>query len=55
MKVILIIMCIVLILVNAFNIDYDNLTNWTKNKSYMLNLIIGVLLLSWFVFFEYKK
>lgn len=38
-------MCIVLILVNALNIDYDRLFDWTANRVALLNLIIGFLLL----------
>ena len=52
MKILLtlcIIVSAVLILVNIFSIDYDELANWEKNRTSILNLAVSILVLIAFV------
>lgn len=55
MKIILIILCITLIVVNFLNIDFDNIANLSKNKTYLINLLVSILLLIYFLIANSKK
>ncbi len=50
-----IVISIVLILLNLLNIEYDNLPNLAENKSHLLNLLLGILLLIYFIIEKSKK